>query len=263
MSSTANEASVEGIAKVSGEFTTKSVELQNKQQELAQIATDIFPAFGPHWSRHTMVTLKVESISRIVYYHNLYQKILDVPGVVCEFGVHWGATMSQLINFRSMYEPFNVSRTIVGFDTFEGFMGVDQKDGGFSKKGDYSSVGGYEQTLERVLSLHESFAPLSHIKKFELVKGDASLTIDGWLENNPHAVIAMAIFDMDLYKPTKDVLEKIKPRLTRGSLLVFDELNCQYFPGETRAIDEVFGLNNLKLKRTPLQPFCAWAIFGE
>jgi hypothetical protein len=25
-------------------------------------------------------------------------KIVDVPGVICEFGVHWGAGMSLLIN---------------------------------------------------------------------------------------------------------------------------------------------------------------------
>jgi hypothetical protein len=49
----------------------------------------------------------------------------------------------------------------------------------------------------------------------------------------------MAIFDMDIYKPTKDVLEKIIPRLVKGSLLVFDELNFKAFPGETIAVNEV------------------------
>jgi hypothetical protein len=73
----------------------------------------------------------------------------------------------------------------------------------------------------------------------------------------------MAIFDMDVYKPTKDVLQKIIPRLTKGSLLVFDELNCQQFPGETSAVQEVLGLNNLKLHRHQHQSYCAWAIYGE
>lgn len=68
---------------------------------------------------------------------------------------------------------------------------------------------------------------------------------------------------MDIYKPTKIVLQKIIPRLTRGSILVFDELNCDVFPGETRAVDEVLGLNNLKLYRSKFQPYGAWAVFGE
>jgi hypothetical protein len=73
----------------------------------------------------------------------------------------------------------------------------------------------------------------------------------------------MAIFDMDIYQPTKDALETIKPRLTQGTVLVFDELNCSQFPGETEAINEVLQLNNLKLHHYPHQPNCAWAIWGE
>jgi len=68
---------------------------------------------------------------------------------------------------------------------------------------------------------------------------------------------------MDVYKPTKDVLESIVPRLTKGSLLVFDELNAEIFPGETRAVDEILGLNNIRLRHNPHQPLCAWAVFGE
>jgi len=64
-------------------------------------------------------------------------------------------------------------------------------------------------------------------------------------------------------KPTKDVLEKIIPRLTKGSLLIFDELNCPHFPGETAAVQEVLGLNNLTLKRHPHQSYCAWTVYGE
>jgi hypothetical protein len=73
----------------------------------------------------------------------------------------------------------------------------------------------------------------------------------------------MAIFDMDVYKPTRDVLELILPRLTKGSLLVFDELNDETFPGETRAVDEVLGLNNIRLRQNSNQPMRAWAVFGE
>ena len=93
------------------------------------------------------------------------------------------------------------------------------------------------------------------------MKGDASLTINEWIQKNPHTIISMAIFDMDVYQPTKDVLEKIIPRLTKGSVLVFDELNCPKFPGETLALMEVLGVNNLKLRRDPNQPYCAWAVF--
>jgi hypothetical protein len=224
---------------------------------------ELLPKYGGNWSIHSLVALKRMAISRIIYYNELYQKIIDVPGVICEFGVQWGATLALLLNFRGIYEPYNVSRKIIGFDTFEGFPNVAEQDGMFAKLGDYKSFEGYENILDEILGIQEQFSPISHIKKFELIKGDASKTIHKWSDDNPHAIIAMAIFDMDIYTPTRDVLEKIIPRLTKGSLLVFDELNCAHFPGETTAVQEILGLNNLKLKRFPHQSYCAWAVFGE
>jgi len=74
-------------------------------------------------------------------------------------------------------------------------------------------------------------------------------------------VISMCIFDMDIYAPTKNVLEKIISRLTKGSILVFDEINHDLFPGETIAVDEVLKLNKIRLQRTPLQTHSAWAVW--
>ncbi|WP_339058039.1 TylF/MycF/NovP-related O-methyltransferase [Candidatus Regiella endosymbiont of Tuberolachnus salignus] len=223
---------------------------------------NILPNFGENWNQHTPVTTTRQTLSRSLYLDNLYKKIIGVPGVICEFGVRYGATLSQLIALRGIYEPYNHCRTIVGFDTFEGFVNVDSgKDGTTHLDGDFRVEADYEKILEDILSLHEKNCPLSHMKKFELVKGDASLTTSKWLSENTHAVIAMAILDMDIYKPTKDVLEAIIPRLTKGSLLVFDELNYKLFPGETQAVIEVLGLNNLRLHHFPHQPTCAWAVF--
>jgi hypothetical protein len=249
--------------KVGGERTGRAPSEIAQEVELFRIAQSLLPELGVNWNAHNLVTLKRQSLSRVLYHDFLYQKIIDVPGVVCEFGVQWGATLAQLINLRGIYEPFNLSRKIFGFDTFEGFAVLDDKDGGFSKIGDYSTTAGYEETLEKILTLHESFSPIPHIKKFELIKGDASVTIDLWMEANPHAIVSMALFDMDVYKPTRDVLERIIPRLTRGSVLVFDELSHGAFPGETTAVNEVLGLNKISLRRHPHQPYCAWAVFGE
>ncbi len=253
----------EVLTKIAGEFTQQSLDEQARHQQLFDITQSLLPKYGHQWNIHNLVTLKRQSLSRILYYNELYQKIINIPGVICEFGVQWGATLAQLINLRGLYEPFNYSRKIFGFDTFEGFCAIDQKDGGFSKAGDYATEQHYQETLETILTLQESFSPIPHLKKFELIKGDASITIDRWLAENPGAIISMVIFDMDVYKPTRDVLEKIIPRLTKGSVLVFDELSCPHFPGETRALDEVIGLNNLALRRFVHQPYCAWAVFGE
>lgn len=247
----------------SGEVTSQSQAEAANSKALFDIASDLLPRYGDNWNLHGLATMNRMTLSRVLYYNELYQKIINIPGVICEFGVQWGATLSLLTNLRAIFEPYNTSRKIVGFDTFEGFAAVDAKDGAAVRPGDYRSMPGYEAKLEQILEIQENFSPRPHIRKFELVKGDASVTIDTWLEKNQHAAIAMAVFDMDVYKPTRDVLQKIVPRLVKGSLLVFDEFNCVHFPGETIAVQEVLGLNNLSLRRLPYQTYCSWAVFGE
>jgi hypothetical protein len=251
------------LKKLSGEFTQRSESESENDARLYELAKDRhrIGGFGSQWNYHSAVFLKRQVLSRMLYLDQLYRRIINVPGVICEFGVHWGATLATMANLRAIHEPYNHSRTLIGFDTFSGFAGVHAADGGFSSEGDYSTSSGYEDELAEILSIHESFAPISQIRKFELVKGDVVETLPQWLDDNTHAIVAMAIFDMDIFQPTRAALEKILPRLVKGSMLVFDELNCKHFPGETKAVMEVLGLNNLRLERFPHQPFCAFAQF--
>lgn len=205
--------------------------------------------------------LNRQTLSRILFMHDLYKMILETHGVVMEFGVRWGQNLALFESFRGIYEPYNYNRKIIGFDTFSGFPEVDEKDGNKVDIGDYSVTEGYECYLDRVLQYHESESPISHKKKFELVKGDAVETIDEYLKLHPETIVALAYFDFDIYLPTKKCLESIKPHLTKGSILAFDELNCPEFPGETLAFQEVFGIKNYSIKRSPLNPLCSYIVF--
>lgn len=101
---------------------------------------------------------------------------------------------------------------------------------------------------------------MSHIQRFELVKGNAETTVPKYFKDNPESIVSMAILDFDIYRPTKVALESLKDRMPRGSILVFDELCDPYFPGETLAVDEVFGLKNLKIERLPTTARISYAI---
>ncbi len=151
----------------------------------------------------------------------------------------------------------------MGFDTFGGFANVATEDDEYSIIGDYSTSENYERKLEDILRIHEQNSPIPHIRKFDLVKGDASKTVPKWIEDNQHAIVAMALFDLDVYQPTFDALQAILPRLVKGSILVFDELNAKHFPGETVAVREVLQLHSLKLNHFPHQPNCSWVVWGE
>lgn len=201
-----------------------------------------------------------QALSRALFMADLYQRIVSVHGVVMEFGVRWGQNMALWLNLRGIYEPFNYNRLIVGFDTFEGFPDVHRMDGDMVRAGDYGVSEKYEEHLTELLLHHEALSPVPHKKKFRLVKGNAVETVPAYLEENPETIVALAYFDFDLYEPTKACLEAIKDRLTRGSILAFDELNCPEFPGETTAVMEVLGLRSMELKRSPLNPLISFAV---
>lgn len=206
--------------------------------------------------------LNRQTLSRILFFHELYKKIVNVHGVVVEFGVRWGQNLALFESFRGMYEPYNYNRKILGFDTFAGFPSIHKKDGlaDVITEGAYSVTPNYKEYLERILSYHEQESPVSHLKKFELVKGDATVTLEKYLMDNPETIIALAYFDFDIYEPTKRCLDLIKGHLTKGSVIGFDELNCHIFPGETLAIKEVFGLDRYRIVRSPLSPLSSYIV---
>jgi hypothetical protein len=234
----------------------RSLQQKKNDESFKNTALQQIKDSGDNWAIHSLAVMKRNSLARVLYLNDLYKEILSVPGVICEFGVHWGASFSTLLNLRNLYEPYNVERMMYGFDTFEGFCSVSSKDGS-ANVGDYSSIDGYENTLHKILTYHESISAFQDRTMFELIKGDATKTVDTWLENNPGASIALAIFDMDVYAPTKDVLEKIMPRLTKNSVLVFDEFVHRKFPGEVQAVREVLDLMNADVSISEFQSHCA------
>ena len=197
--------------------------------------------------------LNRQTLSRILFMHELYAQIVRVPGIVVELGVRWGQNLALFSSFRGMEEPFNHTRRIVGFDTFSGFPETSAEDGGapIASAGAYAVPDGYEDHLREVLAYHEQESPLSHLERFELVKGDATETLPQYLEDRPETVVALAYFDFDLYEPTRVCLERMRPHLVRGSVLGFDQLGSRNFPGETLAVRKVLGLEGLRLRRSP------------
>jgi hypothetical protein len=200
--------------------------------------------------------LRSNILAKYFYLNELYEKSLEIPGIVVEFGTWWGANLAVFNSLRSIHEPYNISRKIVGFDTFKGYESISEADGNSSyvADGGYSVTNGYEKYLEEMLDLHEKDNVLAHVKKHELVKGNVLETIDLYLKKNPETIIALAYFDLALYEPTKKCLEAIRPHLVRGSVLAMDELNNHDFPGETIAVKEVFGLDRYKIIKSKFLP---------
>lgn len=194
------------------------------------------------------------TLKRQCFFNEIYKEALNVHGVIMQFGVRWGRDLATLHGLRTIYEPYNATRLILGFDTFEGFPGSDARDGTSesSKKGTLNVGEHYDDFLREVMAQRQVLDPLPHMARTELHKGDATQTLAKYLDAHPETIVALAHFDMDLYEPTRNCLQMLRPYITKGSVLAFDELVSGVFPGETIAVREVFGLDKIKLQRSPL-----------
>lgn len=243
-----------GAVKV-GEHGAITLTAGSENEALAELATSLQTSGIPTGEILANLGLYLPSkyLARLLFFRDIYPLVMHTHGIIAEFGVRWGQTLAMLTNLRSIFEPFNRHRRIVGFDTFEGFRGMAREDGARTtcRDGDFSVTPSYEEELGRLLALHEQLNPMSHLKRFELVKGDAVQTVPAWFDAHPEALVSLAIFDFDIYAPTRAALLAVKPRLFKGSVLVFDELADDVFPGETVAVQEVLDLKALRIQRLP------------
>ena len=249
-------------------FSHQSSPEHQVQATLESLITD--PMFGDDGERlrNLPLFLRQKDLAHILFLAEIYRLILDVPGYVAEFGLMWGRNLNLLHCLRECYEPYNHTRRLLGFDTFSGFVGSSSKDAlegapaGLYAAGAYSVPDGYEEKLADVLRAQESISHLSHLRRFDLVKGDITKTLPEYLGKNPHTILALCYMDLDLYEPTRAVLQAIKPHLVRGSVLVFDEVLSPDYPGETAAINEVFGLGRISLRRSSLSGWKTYLVVG-
>lgn len=230
---------------------TKSTQKQIEQREkIAKLFRN-----RPMPDEHLLVSLglymRSSALVKILFINELYELILDIPGVIMEFGVWWGQNLVLFENLRAIYEPFNQTRRVIGFDTFSGYASFSEKDrrtkeAVFSSYSDVLKKGGYGVSerycayLNELISAHEGTNVLGNLRRHTLIEGDAVKTVPQFFKDNPETVVALAYFDMALYEPTKACLEAIKPNLVPGSIILLDEFNYPEAPGETIAFKEVF-----------------------
>ena len=101
---------------------------------------------------------------------------------------------------------------------------------------------------------------LNNFQKVFLIKGDACETIPSFLDKNPYFMVSLLFLDFDLYEPTKVALETLLPRMPKGAILAFDELNNPWWPGETQAAFECLDVNNRELRKFSFDPSISYII---
>jgi hypothetical protein len=206
-----------------------------------------------------------QDIARFLAKFKIFELSMTATGSIVECGVFAGGGLLGWAHFSTILEPYNHTRRVIGFDTFMGFPELNEKDiqQGLSEhlhQGAFDTGSSVISEIQHLSALHDRNRPLGHIPKTELVAGDACETIPRYVEKNPQLLVSLLYLDFDLYEPTKAALQHLYPRVVKGGVVAFDELNCPEFPGETLAFLECLDLAHVKLCRFPFDPYISYFI---
>jgi hypothetical protein len=202
-------------------------------------------------------------LKRFLAMYEIFKRVLEVKGSIVECGVFRGFGVMTWAKLSAILEPENLTRRIYGFDTFAGFPSLDPRRDASGIVGAGNKVGDLTaNSHEELLQLIEQFDKdryLGHIPKVELVKGDIAETAPAFLESHPHLLVSLLFLDADLYDPTLAALKTFLPRMPRGAIIAFDELDNPKWPGETTAMLDFLGKGRFRLQRLAWDPYIAFA----
>jgi hypothetical protein len=192
-----------------------------------------------------------QDLTNFLLRYEIFKRVLGVQGSIIECGVLRGSGLMAWAQFSAILEPTNHQRRVVGFDTFSGFPKLSKQDR--SSESDQARPGGLAANsydhLQECIELYDMNRFVGHVPKVELVRGDATRTIPAYVKDNPQLIVSLLYLDFDIYRPTLAALKHFVPRMPKGAVIAFDELNLKDWRGESIAVLETLKLREYRIER--------------
>jgi hypothetical protein len=156
-----------------------------------------------------------------------------------------GASLLRLAMYRDLLSTA-AARRICAFDIFGKFPETTFEPDQELRRRFVESAGASSITVEEMQQLLDQKGCGENV---QLIAGDITQSVPQYVAEHPELKIALLHLDVDIYEPSKVVMEHLYPRLVRGGVLILDDYGV--FPGETKAVDDYFGANGPLVHRFP------------
>lgn len=199
-------------------------------------------------------------IFKLFMRHRLYDMIRHLHGDIVECGVFKGSGLVSWLKMMDMDAPHDI-RKVIGFDFFdpaftEDLTGEDK----IYMEQVFQRCDGMNKCEVSEEIIHEKLvnAGISE-NKFELVKGDVSITSREYTKKRPGFRIALLYMDLDIESPTYEALVNFWDNVVPGGIIVFDEYAYHVW-SEANAVDKFIKEHNLKLNKLDIKSPTAYII---
>lgn len=193
-------------------------------------------------------------LSKMLARVELFKKIINIPGDIVECGVFKGTGMLLWLKLVKIYCPNSIKK-VVGFDMFKKQDLLDslneQDRKSMEHLFDYASNNNL--TVKQLTNMLTEYK--FDVNKYDIVDGDISNTIYEYIKDKPGFRISLINLDLDLDKPTYEVLTAIWDRIPKGGVIIFDEYSIDRW-SESQGVDRFFKdkdvqLHSLSYTKTP------------
>ena len=172
----------------------------------------------------------VDRLQKILSRYELFKKIINVPGDICECGVFKGAGIFTWVKLLKLFKPNNDFK-VIGFDFFENKnrprlkYKLDKKVLAFHNAGAISQKDLFKKCEEW------------NFKNLKLYAGDVKKTTKKYARDSFGSRIALLYLDVDNYEGTLEILKNLYNKMAKGGVIAFDEYALQGHGGSD-AVDE-------------------------
>lgn len=225
---------------------------------------------------------------KLLMRHRLYEMVKYLHGDIVECGVFKGSGLASWLKMMDMDAPHDI-RKVIGFDFYDpeftkDLTGEDKIymeqvfkrcqiniDDSATRSTSTQSC----STADAVNSTSTNPHCLSEVSvefiqqrlinagvpeyKFELVKGDVSLTSKGYVKTRPGFRISLLYMDLDIERPTYEALVNFWDNIVPGGIVVFDEYAYHVW-SEANAVDKFVKEKGLTLHKLDIRSPTAYIV---
>ena len=195
-----------------------------------------FLNFSNIWDIENIFYLKsdISRIFKIICHYEIFRLTKNVPGEIIECGVFKGNSFVRFLSFRNLIKIKN--KKAFGFDVFGNFPKQKIKeDNIFAQNHDKLIGKGYP------INIIKNSLDKKKIKNFKLIKGNIIKTLPIFLKKKKELQISFLHLDLDVYEPTKFVLQNLYSKVSKNGVILIDDYG--QVKGATKATNEFLKKN--------------------
>lgn len=167
------------------------------------------------------------NIARMLFFYELYKKVIDLSGDIIEIGTYKGASFMLWAKLVKLFENNNMTK-VWGCDWFQG-MNPGKNDNA-------NTEGLYKEASYDTLN---SLVKLQNLDNLAIVlKMDATKELEPFLNERPYLRFKIVFVDCAMEEVLETSLRLLWPRLVTGGILIVDHFGISASPMESEILQK-------------------------